>query len=81
MKIQDNVMIPSGVTIADGVFIGPSVSFTNDKYPRAINKDGTLKKASDWNVSESYIEHRPGTNLCLNPDSPIKIVTFAVVIE
>lgn len=55
VKIQDNVMIPSGVTIADGVFIGPSVSFTNDKYPRAINKDGTLKKAFDWNVSESYI--------------------------
>ena len=43
VKIQDNVMIPFGVTIDDGVFIGPSVSFTNDKYPRSINEDGTLK--------------------------------------
>ena len=55
VKIQDNVMIPFGVTIDDGVFIGPSVSFTNDKYPRSINEDGTLKKSSDWSVGESYI--------------------------
>lgn len=55
VKIQDNVMIPHGVEISDGVFIGPSVSFTNDKYPRAINKDGTLKTATDWVVSETKI--------------------------
>ena len=41
VKIQDNVMIPHGVTLEDGVFVGPSASFTNDKYPRSINPDGT----------------------------------------
>lgn len=57
VKIQDNVMIPHGVQLEDGVFIGPSVAFTNDKYPRAINKDGTLKKSEDWVVSETIIKY------------------------
>lgn len=57
VKIQDNVMIPHGVSIEDGVFIGPSVAFTNDKYPRSINRDGTLKTASDWTVDETHVSY------------------------
>jgi UDP-2-acetamido-3-amino-2,3-dideoxy-glucuronate N-acetyltransferase len=34
-KIRPFVFIPTGVTIGDNVFIGPSVTFTNDKHPRA----------------------------------------------
>ena len=30
------------------MFIGPAVVLTNDHNPRAINPDGTLKDASDW---------------------------------
>jgi len=33
-KIRPFVFVPTGVTIEDDVFIGPNVSFTNDKYPR-----------------------------------------------
>lgn len=33
-KIRPFAFIPTGVTIEDNVFIGPGVSFTNDKYPR-----------------------------------------------
>ena len=57
VKIQDNVMIPHGVTIEDGVFIGPSVAFTNDKFPRSINKDGTLKTGENWIVSETIVKY------------------------
>ncbi len=32
-KVQAFSFIPSGVTIEDDVFIGPRVTFTNDKYP------------------------------------------------
>ena len=32
-KIKPHVYIPSGVTIEPEVFIGPNVTFTNDKYP------------------------------------------------
>ena len=34
-KIQNNVSLYDGVTIGNNVFIGPSVVFTNDKYPDA----------------------------------------------
>jgi len=33
-RIRPFVFIPTGVTIEDDVFVGPNVSFTNDKYPR-----------------------------------------------
>jgi len=35
-KIQNYVSIYHGVEIEDDVFIGPSVTFTNDMYPRAF---------------------------------------------
>ena len=38
-KIQNGVSIYQGVSIMDDVFIGPEVSFTNDKVPRAFNKE------------------------------------------
>lgn len=50
VKIQSFVYIPEGVIIEDEVFIGPHVCFTNDKYPRAVNSDGTLKSAVEWDV-------------------------------
>jgi len=34
-KIRPFVFIPTGVIIEDDVFIGPNVTFTNDKYPKA----------------------------------------------
>ena len=48
VKVQAFAFIPEGITIEDGVFIGPCACFTNDKYPRAINPDGTLKEPGDW---------------------------------
>lgn len=36
VKIQNNVSVWHGVTIEDDCFIGPSVTFTNDLYPRAF---------------------------------------------
>ena len=35
VKIQNNVSIYDGVTIEDNVFCGPSVVFTNVKYPKS----------------------------------------------
>jgi len=39
VKIQNGVSIYRGVKIEDDVFIGPYAVFTNDKYPRAFNRD------------------------------------------
>ena len=43
VKIRAFTFIPEGVEIEDGVFIGPGVIFTNDKYPRAKGKWKLLK--------------------------------------
>lgn len=46
-KIENFVSVFRGVTIEDGVFVGPSVSFTNDRYPRA--------ESSDWEVVPTLV--------------------------
>jgi acetyltransferase-like isoleucine patch superfamily enzyme len=56
VKIQNNVSLYHGLTISDGVFVGPHVCFTNDLYPRAVNPDGSLKSATDWEVSPTVVE-------------------------
>jgi len=55
VKIQNGVYVYHGVTVEDGVFLGPGVILTNDKLPRAINPDGTLKTDDDWEVSPIVI--------------------------
>jgi len=44
-KIEAFAYIPKGVTIGDRCFIGPKVSFANDKYPKNV---GTW----EWTVGE-----------------------------
>lgn len=51
VKIGNGAAIYRGVTIEDGVFVGPFAILTDDRRPRAINPDGSLKGASDWTVS------------------------------
>ena len=57
-KIEAFAFIPEGVKIEEGVFIGPHVCFTNDKLPRATNKDGSLKTAEDWEVTRTFVRKR-----------------------
>ncbi|MCL2482051.1 MAG: acetyltransferase [Propionibacteriaceae bacterium] len=47
-KVQNYALVYEPARLADGVFIGPAVVLTNDTYPRAINPDGSLKSAHDW---------------------------------
>lgn len=54
-KIQNNVSVFHGVTIEDGVFLGPHVCFTNDRLPRAINPDGSSKGEEDWTVTSTLV--------------------------
>ena len=54
-KISSHSFICSGVTIEDGVFVGHGVTFINDRYPSAVNGDGTLQTASDWTQQQTRI--------------------------
>ena len=57
-KIEAFAFIPTGVTLEDEVFVGPSVCFTNDKYPRATTKGGKLKSGEDWEVAKTVVKKR-----------------------
>ncbi len=48
VKIQNNVNVYHGVTVEDDVFLGPSMTFTNDMFPRAFSKD--------WKVYETLVK-------------------------
>jgi len=50
-KIQNSALIFGPASLESGVFVGPGVIFTNDHNPRAVNPDGTLKSAQDWNTA------------------------------
>lgn len=47
-KVQNGVSVYNGVEIADDVFVGPNVTFTNDRVPRAFNVD--------WKIIPTRIE-------------------------
>lgn len=55
-KISSHSFICDGVTIEDNVFIGHHTVFTNDKYPRAVNKKGALKTTKDWRPAKTLIK-------------------------
>lgn len=47
-KVQNYALVYEPAKLGDGVFIGPGVILTNDTYPRAVNPDGSLKSADNW---------------------------------
>ncbi|NPA90701.1 MAG: N-acetyltransferase [Chloroflexi bacterium] len=56
VKVQNYALVYEGVTLEDGVFVGPHASFTNDVHPRAVNPDGTLQSAEDWHIVPTRVE-------------------------
>ena len=46
-KIEAFAFICSGITIGDEVFIGPHVTFINDKYPKAVG---------DWKIIPTVVK-------------------------
>jgi len=55
-KLQNRVSVYHGVTLEDGVFVGPHVTFTNDKHPRAIAPDGAALTDADWQALSTRVQ-------------------------
>ena len=55
-KISSHTFICEGVTVEDGVFIGHSVTFINDSYPRATTESGALQTEQDWKVEPTLVK-------------------------
>lgn len=61
VKVSSHSFICEGVTIEDEVFIGHSVTFINDKYPRATSPaeaggDGRLQTEADWQCIPTLVK-------------------------
>jgi UDP-2-acetamido-3-amino-2,3-dideoxy-glucuronate N-acetyltransferase len=63
-KVSSHSFLCEGVSLEDNVFIGHGVMFTNDKYPRATNADGSPQSDSDWTVVPTII--RKGASIGSN---------------
>ncbi len=57
VKIQNGISLFSGVILEDGVFCGPHCVFTNDRVPRSINPDGSLKEPNDWVLTKTLVKY------------------------
>jgi UDP-2-acetamido-3-amino-2,3-dideoxy-glucuronate N-acetyltransferase len=78
-KIENHASLHEGITLEDGVFIGPHVVLTNDKLPRAINPDGTLKSSQDWVMGHILIAFGAsiGASSVVLPD--VRVGRFAMI--
>ncbi len=55
-KISSHTFICEGVTIESEVFVGHSVTFINDRYPRATTTTGQLQTEADWECQRTLIK-------------------------
>jgi len=78
-KVQNYALVYEPARLADGVFIGPAVVLTNDTYPRAINPDGTIKSAHDWEPVGVTIGRGASIGARATCVAPVKIGDWATV--
>ncbi len=56
-KVQNYALVYAPAVLEEGVFVGPAAVFTNDRFPRAVNTDGTLKSSEDWETQTTLIRY------------------------
>ena len=89
VRIQAFSFIPTGVTIEDDVFIGPRVTFTNDKYPPSADssawKETRVKKGASLGASVTILpgvvigeNARIGAGAVVTKDIPANVVACGV---
>jgi UDP-2-acetamido-3-amino-2,3-dideoxy-glucuronate N-acetyltransferase len=78
-KISSHTFICEGVTIEDEVFIGHGVMFTNDRFPRATNADGSLQTEADWSVEATRVQRGASIGSNVTVISGVTIGKGAVV--
>lgn len=75
VKIRPFTFIPTGVIIEDDVFIGPHVTFTNDKYPRAKGEwrllKTVIKRGSSIGAGSVVLPVTIGTNSLIGAGSVV----------
>ena len=78
-KVQNYALVYEPAKLGAGVFIGPAVVLTNDTYPRAINPDGSIKSAHDWEPVGVTIERGASIGARATCVAPVTIGAWATV--
>jgi UDP-2-acetamido-3-amino-2,3-dideoxy-glucuronate N-acetyltransferase len=78
-KISSHTFICEGVTVEDEVFVGHGVMFTNDRYPRAANEDGSLQTETDWQIIKTRVKRRASIGSNATIGAGVTIGEFALV--
>ena len=78
-KVQNHALVYEPAVLGHGVFIGPAVVLTNDTYPRAVNPDGSLKSASDWEAVGVTIDDGAAIGARSVCVAPVRVGAWALV--
>jgi len=78
-KIQNQALVYEPAVLEDGVFIGPAVVLTNDRFPRAVNPDGSRKTSDDWDAVGVTIRRGASIGARAVCIAPIEIGEWATV--
>ena len=78
-KVQNYALVYEPAGSADGVFVGPAAVLTNDTFPRAINPDGSLKSADDWEPVGVSVGHGASIGARAVCVAPVQIGAWATV--
>ena len=72
-KVQNGALIYAGATLEEGVFVGPGACIANDRFPRAVSPDGTLRTEGDWQLGTVLIKRGAslGAGSIVVPDAVI----------
>jgi len=78
-KVQNYALIYEPTWLDDGVFVGPAAVFTNDRPPRAVTPEGSIKAGGDWEpvgVTARYGASIGVRAVCV---APVAVGNWAVV--
>ena len=78
-KIQNHALVYEPAGLGSGVFVGPAAVLTNDRHPRAVNPDGSLKSAADWEPVGVTIEEGASIGARAVCVAPVRIGAWATV--
>ena len=78
-KVQNYALVYEPAVLEAGVFIGPAVVLTNDHFPRAINIDGSVKSAHDWEPVGVTVRHGASVGARAVCVAPVTIGRWATV--
>ncbi len=78
-KVQNSALVYEPAVLGDGVFIGPAVVLTNDRRPRAVNPDGTLKSSADWDLVGVTIADGASIGASATCVAPVRVGRWAMV--